>query len=517
MLVMAELLNLSKPNSAKDLDSLIAFLDNVPNKLRAIFLWVAVIGNYPSLDEFYQLDLVLASNKEFTKKFLREKQIAYRKLGLPNTFIRKNPRKLLLDVTETVHSGINSGIQRIVRMSSKVLESDVSFTGWIPKFGILKYLGPEDVYDLQNWQPKKSKKKRLSKKVRDLPTISKQLIKSLTRPYPKLQFLLIFLFGKLKTLNNLLIQSPRWVLINSKDNIELVFDPAGHILVLELQSLDPAIMERTRVQLVSGLFQYSFLVHDILPIRYPEFFSPGTVGNFAVYADNLSLSKTLYVMSKSEYNHLSQFLSINKKFSGKIKLISPPSFKEFTSTSQKPKIERFRARKIIIVGSLEPRKNHIRMLRAVLSSAKYFDGISVTMIYPNKWLSANLELEISEVKNKGIEINMLYSISDSELFKLYSESTLLLYCSLAEGLGLPLLEARSFSLPAITSNTGFMSEIKNYGGVLCVNPYDIGEISLAITSVLTDFNVWSKLSNETNASVGIPWDEYAKQFSGEGY
>ena len=70
-------------------------------------------------------------------------------------------------------------------------------------------------------------------------------------------------------------------------------------------------------------------------------------------------------------------------------------------------------------------------------------------------------------------------VSDSALAALYRSATALVFPSLYEGFGIPILEAQSLGCPVITSSVSSMPEVAGSGALL-VNPLDEGAISDAL-------------------------------------
>src|SRR5690606_25801517 len=68
---------------------------------------------------------------------------------------------------------------------------------------------------------------------------------------------------------------------------------------------------------------------------------------------------------------------------------------------------------------------------------------------------------------------------------LYKGAAALVFCSLSEGFGLPILEAMSMGVPVITSNISSMKEIAE-GYALLVNPESIEDIKNAMVSIIKD-------------------------------
>jgi len=91
----------------------------------------------------------------------------------------------------------------------------------------------------------------------------------------------------------------------------------------------------------------------------------------------------------------------------------------------------------------------------------------------------------SKVRSLGLDesIKFLGYVNESELLNYYQKACALLFLSMYEGFGLPILEAMSCGTPVITSNISAMPEIAGNAALL-VNPYDVNEIVTAMERVI---------------------------------
>jgi len=514
---IAEKLASTELASVLDYESLFEKTTYFAIDLRSTILWLTLIGNYPSRDEAYLLHNYINTSHELTIKWLKKKRFAYVMAGLPKTYISQNSDLLFFDVSETWNSPINSGIQRIVRETAKQMAENLQFVRWDARYGIHTTLARTELSNILLWEPHKTKRLNLYRKIfAEFPSLSLDLKRRTVRYFSGKGTLGIYLIKVLKKGYELSIKILALKNFSFfRRSVCIVFQPDAKILVLELQSLDLRILERVSQQQRAGLHRYSFLVHDTLPIRFPEFFTPGLVGNYAYYFSNLSAASTLFVMADAEKGHLEKALKALGANTQNIMKIEPPLNSDL-KVPELEDIQRFARKQILIVGSLEPRKNHVRMIRAIIESAKVVKNIRVVLVYPNSWLSESIALEIEHGTTLGINFDLHESVSDEELYKFYSESSILMYCSLAEGLGLPLLEARIFSLPAVTSNRDFMSRVAEIGGAISVNPLDVTAISEGVTNLLSNYGVWQETAKLCKKEIGIPWKDYALQFKMSG-
>ncbi len=113
------------------------------------------------------------------------------------------------------------------------------------------------------------------------------------------------------------------------------------------------------------------------------------------------------------------------------------------------------------VGTVQPRKNLERVIHAFQALPdfikQHFHLIIVGKDYP-RLTSPHLKTQLQSLSEKRQVIWLQY-LSDSDLQCLYQQAHALLYPSLAEGFGFPILEGFASGTPVITSNFGSMAEI----------------------------------------------------------
>lgn len=141
---------------------------------------------------------------------------------------------------------------------------------------------------------------------------------------------------------------------------------------------------------------------------------------------------------------------------------------------------------ILFVGTIEPRKNLLLLVRAldeILSST----SLRPQLVIAGKegWLTDELYAYLK--KNSAIQQRVLFTgyVSEEELRALYSSCRAFVYPSLYEGFGLPPLEAMACGAPVITSRTSSLIETVGTAARL-VSPVDYRELAQAIVRVLTD-------------------------------
>ena len=86
------------------------------------------------------------------------------------------------------------------------------------------------------------------------------------------------------------------------------------------------------------------------------------------------------------------------------------------------------------------------------------------------------------LKDKGLQVRELGRLTDEELVQAYRRCDIVVFASLYEGFGLPILEAQATGRPVITSNFGAMREAAGDGALL-VDPYSVESIRAAILRI----------------------------------
>ena len=140
---------------------------------------------------------------------------------------------------------------------------------------------------------------------------------------------------------------------------------------------------------------------------------------------------------------------------------------------------------VLYVGTIEPRKNLGRLLRAhIRLRTKYGSRHQLVVAGGLGWLYQDVLRDIEEIASEH-EVIFLGRVPDQDLPSLYSLADVFAFPSLYEGFGLPPLEAMACGVPVVCSNTSSLPEVVGDAGVL-VSPYDVDALSDALASLLND-------------------------------
>jgi glycosyltransferase involved in cell wall biosynthesis len=124
----------------------------------------------------------------------------------------------------------------------------------------------------------------------------------------------------------------------------------------------------------------------------------------------------------------------------------------------------------LYVGTLEPRKNLLRVLRAFASVAPSLPDHRFLIVGQKGWKYAAILREAA----RGVlaeRVSFLGYVPEADLPALYRHATAFVYPSLYEGFGLPVLEAMACGTPVLTSDRSSLLEVASGAGLL-VDPED---------------------------------------------
>jgi glycosyltransferase involved in cell wall biosynthesis len=163
---------------------------------------------------------------------------------------------------------------------------------------------------------------------------------------------------------------------------------------------------------------------------------------------------------------------------------------------------------ILFTGTLEPRKNLVRLIRAYRRVAATGVPHALVLAGALGWHHSALMREIA-LEGPG-EIALTGPLSAEDLDALYRSADVFVYPSLYEGFGLPVIEAMARGIPTVASSTSSLPEV---GGdaALWVNPRSVREIAHAIETILTDLDLAERLSARgRRRAEQFSWDETAR-------
>ena len=161
---------------------------------------------------------------------------------------------------------------------------------------------------------------------------------------------------------------------------------------------------------------------------------------------------------------------------------------------------------LLCVGRLEPRKNHANLLRAVALLPRPRPTL---VIVGQRDFSFKGIFDLCNQLGMQREVLFLEDVDDSLLPVLYRHAKLLAYPSMAEGFGMPIIEAMASGIPIITSNCTSLPEIAGTAALL-VDPVSVPDLRDAIAVVLSNPGLAERLRIAgVQRAKHFCWDEAA--------
>ncbi len=226
-----------------------------------------------------------------------------------------------------------------------------------------------------------------------------------------------------------------------------------------------------------------YTLHDLSYLEEPAWTTEDNRAGCFSGAFNASLYADL-ILSTSKFSR-SHFLLTYPHFPADRIVVAYPGcrFEERGRVSQPASLGYLRADAFwLIVATLEPRKNHHRLLEAyarLISSGS--PRFPLVLAGGGGWLMEDLDRKLDELKLRG-DVVLTGYVDDQALQWLYQNCFAFVYPSLFEGFGLPVLEAMAMGAPVITSNTTSLPEIVADAGLL-IDPLDANELFEAMSAL----------------------------------
>ena len=166
---------------------------------------------------------------------------------------------------------------------------------------------------------------------------------------------------------------------------------------------------------------------------------------------------------------------------------------------------------ILSVGTLEPRKNHARLIEAFTNLVQQERlPHHLVMVGGHGWKDGQIA---EEVRRSGLadRVHFLGYVPTTDLPGLYRAADAFAFPSLYEGFGLPVLEAMACGTPCLISTDPALVEVGG-GATVAVDPFSVGDIAAGLYGILSDEKLSDRLREQGRERAGqFRWEQCATQ------
>lgn len=344
-------------------------------------------------------------------------------------------------------------------------------------------------------------------------------VRIMTFDYPKKEYRILDAKWFLSAAGNAKQMKKRWLHYTERRKIEdftkgdIFFDlDSAWISPLKRSWLLPKLKEQG-VKIVVQIY-------DIIPVTHPEYCHAYTVFSFLEYLGaHLSYADLMIANAQATIDAMraltaeagsrmpeTAVVPLGCDFSGKQR-----NEEKKRSYNVRDKIRKIpeKGKYILMVGTIEPRKNHAYVLNA-FDQALFEQGVNLVFAGRIGWNMSEFAERIRSHPQQGKQFYHIPDGNDDEIAYLYENAYAVAFPSLDEGFGLPIIEAFLHGTPVLASDIPVLREV---GGDSCVY-FDVSDeksLSVQTMQLLSDQGHYQKLKEQIASYESFTWKESAER------
>lgn len=229
-------------------------------------------------------------------------------------------------------------------------------------------------------------------------------------------------------------------------------------------------------------------IHDLIFLKYPTYYAffDRHIYNLKFKYACKKADKIIAVSEKTKADIIHFYKIPENKIEVIYQSCNEVFKKEISLVDQKKNLEKYQISNpfLLSVGTLEPRKNQISIIKAFSKIAR--KDYDLVLIGKGEKYKMQLESLIRKENIKNVKI--LGNVIHEDLPAIYQASELFIYISLYEGFGIPILEALASKKPVIAAKGSCLEEAGGDGAIY-VDPLNILEITNTINKALDNQNL----------------------------
>ncbi|MDH3649383.1 MAG: glycosyltransferase family 4 protein [Saprospiraceae bacterium] len=232
------------------------------------------------------------------------------------------------------------------------------------------------------------------------------------------------------------------------------------------------------------------VIHDLTPISHPSYHDALSVFfHKRLLPGILKKSYKIITNSKTTGKDLNRILGVPVE---KLTVAYPSLLPSKQEDSQSESPTDRHAPYFLTVGTIEPRKNHITIIKAFESFCSQNEDHYLVITGKRGWKSAAFYQHYKRSPCRD-RIILTEFVTDEQLTDLYTHSFAFVFASAYEGFGLPILEAMQAGIPLLLSRISSSQEIVQENHALWFDPFDSEKLANQMTDLVNSVELQSTL------------------------
>lgn len=260
-------------------------------------------------------------------------------------------------------------------------------------------------------------------------------------------------------------------------------------------------------------------IHDLIEYNVPDKFSKSRMFYRKRICDPLMAKRSdcILTVSESSRNDIIKFLHQNpSKVRVTPNAVDHSIFRKYNKNEIMSTLSRYGLEYkgyLLFVGTIDYPGKNIKTVLDAFFDMKSHGTIDKKLVIVGKE-GYNSKVIYDAVNSSTYKNDVIFTgyLPDDDLPKLYAGSQIMLYLSLYEGFGLPVLEAMACATPVICSNTSCFPEIVGELDV-CVSPTNVKEVENKILGIISDDSYRRIMSEKCyQKALNFSWKESARSY-----